>query len=144
MSKHIAIRNKLRDLVQGLDGFGAQRVALYKLDNVDKLPFVGIYLNETNTENLHMMRECATMERVLTVNVDIHLAESVDADLKADNILETLEKQVLKAAKNGEIDGVRMVFLQSAEFRPTERGKERSGDLVTTWAAEYDDSIDLT
>lgn len=143
MTKRISIRDKMRELVESLPGLKG-RVALYKLDMVDKTPFASVYLDSAKSENLHMFGETATMERTLTLNVDFHLDSVTDADAEADSLLESLEALVLSAARNGDIEGVRILFLEEAEFRPTQRGKEKSGDLVTTWVAEYDDEIELT
>ncbi|MBK1835009.1 hypothetical protein [Roseibacillus ishigakijimensis] len=144
MSKRLAIRNKVLELVESLAGFSPGNVALYKLDTVERTPFASVYLNETETDNLHMMRGMATMERTLSINVDFHLDSATDADAEADALLEELEQRILKAAMAGDIPGVRILFLASAEFRPTQHGKQRAGDLVTTWRAEYEDSISLS
>lgn len=143
MSKRIAIRDKFMELVRELPGL-SNNVALYKLDIVERFPFASVYLAEMSTENLTMMRQFATMDRNLSLGVDIHLDGEGDADADLDTLLESLESKVIKAALNGDIPGVREIYLENAEFRPTQRGREKAGDLVTSWRAEYEDSVSLS
>ena len=142
MSKRIEIRNKIKELVETMPDFQAGNVQLYKLDNVDRTPFASVYLDRMTSDPDAMASngDSYNVDRSLRVAVDFHLDKStLDADADMDAWLSQLEHIIMTAAEAHELP--RNMALESAQFRALETSRERKGDLVTIWRADYDEWV---
>lgn len=143
-SNRILLRNTIRDLVATLPGFNADKVKLYKLDRVDETPFASVYLDrmDSDLETMTSMGRVNAVSRKIRVAVDFHLDEgTTDADSAMDDWVAELEQKVMKEARADNIGDIRFVVLTSAVFRPLSTHKEKRGDLVAIFEAEYEEMI---
>ena len=142
MSPRILFRNKLVELVKELADFDDSNVSLYKLDRVDKTPHAAIYLGRMNSELETMGGDCNGYERDITVYIDFYSDHGTDADAQTDAWLVELEQLIYRAEKNDDLPGdMEDAQLRFAEFRPTSGGKEKRGDLVTAWVANFSETL---
>lgn len=149
-SPRIRLRDEMREMVASLEGFDDSRVHLYKMDSVEKdsTPCASIYLSSMTSNIDTMGMDSNNAERSLRVYVDLHLDKNItDADNDADAIMDgwlvDLERMVWERDNTTRFaDGdIQNFELTEAEFRPTERSKERRGDLITEWTATFDECI---
>jgi hypothetical protein len=145
MSARIDIRDKVVALVKEMADFSDSNVSLYKLDRVDKLPAASIYLSRLNSEPSGMGGGSNSFERSLGIMIDFHSDHGTDADSQSSDWLDEIELLIYRAEKNGafptSLDAIKLDF---AEFRPTATSKERRGDLVTVWVADFDEILNLS
>ena len=84
-------------------------------------------------------------ERDLSVFVDFYSDHGTDADSQTDAWLSELEQKIFDAVKNDELsEGFEDVVLSFAEFKPTETSREKRGDLVTIWQAEFMETLSVS
>lgn len=145
MSPRIQLRDKIVSLVKEMADFNDANVSLYKLDRVDKTPSASIYLGRMNSEISTMGDDSNTFDRDIIVMVDFHSDHGADADGQTDEWLVELESLIYQAQGRGELpESVEDIELDYAEFRPTSTGKERMGDLVTVWRAEFSETLSIS
>jgi hypothetical protein len=145
MSPRIQLRDKIVSLVKEMVDFSDANVSLYKLDRVDKTPSASIYLGRMNSEISTMGGESNTFERDIVIMVDFHSDHGTDADSQCSDWLEELETLIYRAEKSGAFpDAVEDIELDYAEFRPTSTAREKMGDLVTVWRAEFNETLSIS
>lgn len=144
-SPRIEIRDLIVELVKKIPEFNDKNVSLYKMDRVDKTPAASVYLGRMGSELTTMGGESNTYSRDIGIMVDFHSDDGLDADAQTDCWLVELESLIYKAQETGALSELlEDIDLTYAEFHPTSTGRERMGDLVTMWRAEFSETLTLS
>lgn len=142
MSARIDFRDHMVSLIQSMSDFTASNTHLYKLDRVDATPAACVYLASMLSEKESMSGTSMSMARTLTVHVDFHSNHATDADSQVDTWLNELELLLYRSIKNNTAPAsILKAQLDEAEYRPTERGGKKIGDLVSSWVAEFSETL---